>query len=667
MTSLEDFFPYPGFRPHQREMLEFCSACARDGGIALIDAPTGSGKSSILAALVAGGGGRRVLVAVRTVSQLNTFIREASLIRRKKRDLRVAYLIGKRGMCPLAGEGDVYRRCEGVKAFSSTLMRQRAENGALVPSRDPFIRQQIHRMDPQRPILCPYFIASRVFLRSESGLRMAPSPELRSAADRVLREDVLPHQLKEVAHPVCPYEMMVLAAQKADVILLNYQHVFDEEISKTLFANLDIDPSETILLIDEAHNCGDAVSAAQSVAIDQMTLDQAGQELAGFARGKGTAAALQQVLPRISEFMDGVKNSPEAEDWFDPGIFDRMVVRGFLYKDMGAIVDDLMELSEKIHEKNMREGDFRESAIEKMTRFLFSLSSSSSDPSFLTLFQKDEGRVTLEVRCIDPGIRLSEIGSSHHACILISGTLSPVESYARLYFRDIAVNTLSLPNAFPRENRLVLCAKDITTAYSMRQNDSNLDLIEDYIREFSHLPGNLAVYFPSYQFLDHYAGRLGERLGNKVIYVEPRDAREAEESLREFLSLPGSGRAGILLAVCGGKWSEGLDYRGELLRAAMVIGLPLAPFNHVRKMIIEYYRRRFGEEGEFLCYTLPAVNRAQQALGRVLRTPEDRGVLVFGEKRFLDGRVNRGLSPWIREELHPCLFSDFKKVVRSWK
>jgi DNA excision repair protein ERCC-2 len=84
-------------------------------------------------------------------------------------------------------------------------------------------------------------------------------------------------------------------------------------------------------------------------------------------------------------------------------------------------------------------------------------------------------------------------------------------------------------------------------------------------------------------------------------------------------------------------------------------------------MIIEYYRRRFGDEGEFLCYTLPAVNRAQQALGRVLRTPDDRGVLVFGERRFLDGRVNRGLSPWMREELRPCHFPDFQKVVRSWR
>ncbi len=56
----------------------------------------------------------------------------------------------------------------------------------------------------------------------------------------------------------------------------------------------------------------------------------------------------------------------------------------------------------------------------------------------------------------------------------------------------------------------------------------------------------------------------------------------------------------------------------------MVIGLPLAPFNRVRKMMIEYFRHKFGEEGEFLCYTLPAINRSLQALGRVLRTPEDR-------------------------------------------
>ena len=99
----------------------------------------------------------------------------------------------------------------------------------------------------------------------------------------------------------------------------------------------------------------------------------------------------------------------------------------------------------------------------------------------------------------------------------------------------------------------------------------------------------------------------------------------------------------------------------------MVIGLPLAPFNRVRKMMIEYFRHKFGEEGEFLCYTLPAINRSLQALGRVLRTPEDRGVLVLGEKRFLEKRVHNALPAWIRKEMVACDAAQFREMISRWK
>lgn len=667
MDSLDDWFPYPDFRPHQEEMLDFGLSCARDGAIGLIDAPTGSGKSSVLAALLAAREGKKILVAVRTVSQLNTFIRELSLIREKKPGLKVAYLIGKRGMCLLGGEGDVYRRCEGVKGFSTTLMRQRAEKGSLVPSRDPYIQQQIRRMDPQKPLLCPHFIGSRVFIQSEGSVRMVPSSALQTKADRVTSQTVWPHAIREIASGICPYEMMILAAQKADVILLNYQHVFSEDIRQSLYSNLNLDPGETILLIDEAHNCGDAISAAQSVTITRDTLLLAGVELTGLKRSRPGAEALQQVIPRISQFMEGLENSFETEDWFDPAIFDRMVVKGSLYRDMSEILDDLTDISEKFREKNIRTGDFKETALERLTSFIQKISQSYTDPSYLTLYRRDEGILSLEVRSIDPGSSLQEIAKSHHSCLLISGTLSPVESYARYYFGSHPVRTLALPNAFPKKNRLIVCAHDITTTFSMRQNEKNLTLIQSYIEAFSRLPGNLAIYFPSYQILDLFSGNVMRSVKKKKIFIEPRDPRDAEESLRAFLSLPESGESGLLLAVCGGKWSEGLDYRGELLRGAMVIGLPLAPFNQVRKMIIEYFRRRFGEEGEFLCYTLPAINRAQQALGRVLRTPEDRGVLVLGEKRFLEPRVKSGLPAWMREEISACSIHEFGGLVRAWK
>ena len=147
----------------------------------------------------------------------------------------------------------------------------------------------------------------------------------------------------------------------------------------------------------------------------------------------------------------------------------------------------------------------------------------------------------------------------------------------------------------------------------------------------------------------------------------PAPAADAGTALREFLALPGRGKAGVLFAVTGGKWSEGLDYRGEMLSGAMVVGLPLAPFNRVRRMVIDYFVRKFGDEGEFISYTLPAINRALQALGRVLRTPEDRGVLVLAEQRFLEGRVLSGLPPWMQEELAVVDLKGFREAIARWR
>jgi DNA excision repair protein ERCC-2 len=668
MDKLDAYFPYDSYRPYQREMLERVGQVAGEGGIAMIDAPTGSGKSSVVAALLAERAGRKIFVAVRTISQLNTFIRELELIRRKKRPISYSYLIGKRSLCMLSGEGDVYRRCEGVKAVSTNLMRERAEQGSLVPSKDPVITHQIRRLDEEHPVICPYYIRSRIFLSGEgSGLRMVPSTPLKAKAERVARELARPDELRDIGDGICPYEMLLFAAQRSDVIVVNYHHLFDEEIRNQLYGSLGIEPADVMLLIDEAHNCGDVMTGIMNVVVGEPVLAQADREISGIRRHLKSAAAIRQIITNITTFMQGLKNSHETEDWFDPAIFNRMVVRGSLYKDMSTVVEDLMKISEYIREKNMMAGEYSTSATEILTAFLFRLSCSSTDPGFLTIYRREEAEIFLEIRSIDPSERLRDLALSHHCSILISGTLSPVESYQRYYFGDQPVITCSLPNVFPKKNRMVLCAGDITTAFSMRENSENSARIVQYIRNFSRVKGNIAIYFPSYQILDTYARMLSETLASRNLIIEPKDARDAGEALRTFLSLPSRGKSGILFAVAGGKWSEGLDYRGELLSGAMVIGLPLAPYNRVRKMTIDYFRHKFGNEGEFISYTLPALNRAQQAIGRVLRTPEDRGILIFGEKRFLETRVRNGLPGWIREELVECTAESFGEAMKRWK
>ena len=668
MDIIDTYFPYSEYRPGQRHMLEVAATVARDGGIAMIDAPTGSGKSSVVASLLAERRKRKIVIAVRTVSQLTTFIRELELVRKKKPDLKTVYLVGKKSMCPLGGDGDVYRRCEGVKAFSNSLMRDRADKGALTPSKDPFIIQQIRLMDKEHPVLCPYYIRSKMFVPAETiGVKMVPSTALRAKAERVIANPVPPRELAEFCADICPYEMMMQAARNTDVVILNYHHLFNRDIREQLYANLGVEPQDVLLLIDEAHNCGDVITGIESVTLEERDLEQASRELSGMRKRHKGAEAVQHVLPRLTEFIRGLVNSTETEDWFDPAIFERMILRESLYKAMDEIVDDLMGMSEFIREKNVQSGEFRETAIERLTEFLVRLAHSSTDPAFLTVYRKDETGITLEVRNIDPAASLSDVCGSHACCILISGTLSPVESFRRYYFGNATVTTLALPNAFPKENRLVLAANDITTAYSMRQNKENTTRITDYIRAFSALKGNRAIYFPSYQILESYANLAVQHIRNRKIFIEPRDAGEAGAALSQFLSLPMRGESGVMFAVSGGKWSEGLDYRGEMLNGAMVVGLPLAPFNRVRRMMIEYYRHKFGEEGEFICYTLPAINRSLQALGRVLRTPEDRGVLVLAEKRFLERRVRYALPGWMQEEMIEGDITKFREVIGTWK
>ena len=235
MDSIDTYFPYSEYRPGQRHMLEVAAQVARDGGIVMIDAPTGSGKSSVVASLLAERKKKKIVIAVRTVSQLTTFIRELELVKKKQPQIKTVYLVGKKSMCPLGGEGDIYRKCEGVKAFSSSLMRDRADKGALIPSKDAFIIQQIRRMDKEHPLLCPYYIASKMFVPAETmGVKMVASTELRAKADRVIAHSVPPRELTEFSGACCPYELMMQAARNTDVVILNYHHLFNRDIREQL-------------------------------------------------------------------------------------------------------------------------------------------------------------------------------------------------------------------------------------------------------------------------------------------------------------------------------------------------------------------------------------------------------------------------------------------------
>ena len=164
------------------------------------------------------------------------------------------------------------------------------------------------------------------------------------------------------------------------------------------------------------------------------------------------------------------------------------------------------------------------------------------------------------------------------------------------------------------------------------------------------------MFFTSYPMMNAYrevCQSSCQRAGKKLC-IEPRSAEDVPQVLGEFFRLAGRG-GGVLTGVCGGKLAEGIDYKGEALNGVAVIGLPLAAFNEIQREINGYYTRKYGPaKGMLIAYTLPAINRALQAAGRVIRAESENGVLLFCDRRFSEqgpGEVGSFLPAWVKDEM----------------
>jgi len=641
MKEYMQMFPYESFRPNQERMLDTVYHTCKDKKILLIDAPTGSGKSSVIVPTIsyAKTHHKKVLIAVRTISQLKIFIKELNLMRIKNPDLTFSYLVGKNTMCPKCDEGNVYALCDMMKKHTIRSMSLKTLDGS--PSTDENV--------------CEYYKNSKDIVVSDGKLVAYPSNELLEKSNYFLANTMYYEDMRKHAGlNICPYEMTIEAARKTDVIIVNYYHIFNEGIRESLYYNIGLDPADTILILDEAHNLGNVAQEVQSVTITHKILENAYSE-AEFASKTVDVKSVISIIDYTKKFMSNYNSGYDREDCF--------YIKNFLSgcPNLKLCINTIEEAVEVLKNNVIKGFEYKEGALEKYNDFLNLLSVSMYDNSFIGVYTKNTYGVSLEIRNIDPSGLLNETMNMHHSAILISGTLSPVDMYKKYYFgTNDKINTIVLPNSFPKENRKIFVTSDATSIYSKRNDTTNISAYSMHMKLFCEIPGNIAIYFPSYAVQQQYVDIVRSFKLSKQIFVEPKSSRDASEMLNIYMNLPKTGKSGILLAICGGKWSEGLDYYGDMMNASMVVGLPLSQYSNVQKVINEHFKMKFGNDGEYIAYTLPAINRASQALGRVIRNETDRGVLVLADVRYTYKNINRALPGWMIDEMVNVTSLNFK-------
>ena len=681
-------------------MLDAVYECVSKGdhGVLMIDAPTGTGKTSCISAALAAAPGK-IMVAVRTVSQIGIYIDEINKIWSKTRHHpEISYMVGKQKMCPINGEfqdESVYSGCSRLREWTKNYVSSRInkfEAGVYDPTKD-----SIPGEEPGYRTFCPYYLKSREAFELNGKVHFRRSGLALEVIDKMKEKVTPPSELADACHGVCPYEIMSLYAKNSDIVIVNYSHIFSPDFQDIIFQWLEIERDNVTLIVDEAHNLGDMIRAMSARTLTTHMIDLAEREVDKFEGTLGQARleetksesswrregikVIRILLPRLKKFL----LSRQARMQEGEALLDADLFRTFLYdgiKDIDESLSYFSDVAVAVAELNLSESD-RENlqgdiqpSLALVLLFLRDIEQAETDESYqrkiVVTANGSRKWARLEVIKIDPASTIRRIVDNINATVMLSGTFSPLDAY-ELYClgEENRAKKLSLPNPFPRENRLLISSEKATTQLEAREDADNKREISEHIQSLIEcVPGNVAVFFTSYPMMNNYKSiclQSAKEVGKKLC-IEPRGSEGVTELLETFFRL-GSVGGGVLMGVCGGKLAEGIDYKGEALNGVAVIGLPLAVYDDIQKEVNAYYIRRYGKtNGMLIAYTLPAINRALQAAGRVIRAESERGVLLFCDRRFgVEGLgcVNQFLPIWVRDELEVENSDEGRKVIEN--
>lgn len=459
--------------------------------------------------------------------------------------------------------------------------------------------------------------------------RIAESDLYRRLLDRPLVDpDRIRRLCKEAG--ICPFEVSLDLSGMVDAVVCDYNYVFDPAVALSRFgegANRD-----TLLVIDEAHNLLERGRDYYSPALERSDLAALFPVLA--AGRSPSHRRLEVLFTELEALVDGVARAASGDD---TGPLET-VVEEFDPAPLAALRERLdSALVLYLLDSQSRGGTLPDDPLLRFAngfgRFVNGATLAGSE--FLRIFRRREDRSEqLKILCLDPGRQLGRRIRSFAGTAAMSATLQPISYYRQvLGFRKTKTDTAVFPSPFPARNRLALVVPSVSTLY--RDRPANYDPIARIIERTVGLrQANYLVFFPSFAFLVQVARRL-KTPGFTVIRQEPEMSLQQRAEVLDALAA--GERPHLVLAVQGGIFAEGVDYPGEMAAGVIVVGPGLPQVCFERELIKRHFQETAGQGFEF-AFLYPGMNRAVQAAGRLIRSPEDRGVIMLLGRRFASSR-----------------------------
>ena len=453
---------------------------------------------------------------------------------------------------------------------------------------------------------------------------------------------------------VCPFEMCLDLSVWVDGVICDYNYAFDPNVHLKRFFGENIS-GDYIFLIDEAHNLVERGREMYSAEISRQTLFTLRKKIR--KHFPKLARALDKASRQMLELEEDLKASQNPYQVLsNPGVLPVtfLTISG--------------ELEEILEEKNLEE-ELRKEILELyfVVRDFLNVSELVDENYVVYTEYFGENDFRLRLFCVNPAANLSEYLKKGSSAVFFSATLFPMLYYRELLTTETDAYGIYVQSPFSAKNRRILIGSDVSSRYT-RRNHTEYRKIAEYIsRCVWQRQGNYMVFFPSYRLMEDVYQVYEEEFSVDWVRCIRQNSdmteREREEFLEEFQS-----REGTLVGFCvlGGIFSEGVDLTGESLIGAIIVGTGLPQICSEREILKEYYDRK-KQSGFDYAYRYPGMNKVLQAAGRVIRTKEDRGVILLLDDRFL-GRDYGEIFPREWKDRSSCRLNTVEEAVsRFWR
>ncbi|QRF75763.1 ATP-dependent DNA helicase [Thermoplasmatales archaeon] len=583
-------------REYQKNVIDFVTASVRLGGSAAVEAPTGSGKTimGLISALnLSDNGARKILYLTRTNSQQEQVISELRKIG-KSFGVKAVALQGRTNLCAL------YKEVEDSADFTAESLSR-------------FCSLRKRKVMSGDTSACRYF-NDTVRSKAVQGYLFDNNPTA---------EEFFVYA-KE--NGFCAYESLKFSLKDANMVIAPYALLLNPVTSGRLIYNWGVSRNQLIVILDEAHNLPDIAREFASFSVSVNQLNMAERESTEF----GDFELMQRV--RTSDFIEMLRNaisdlvrdkigeSGEARIRFDEFREYMMIENSMNSEKYHSLVDYMSIFGDYIAEKREKDGKVPRTVVLSVADRLRAWET-LDDEVYAAIVSKDR-LGTIEAVCLDPSKILDPLRESW--TIHMSGTLDPIEVYKNVTgFPEMT--HMIVPYIFPEENRKIVYDGSMTTKYDEfdeREASKMHDMIENLITKVGR---NTIVFFPSYSTMEKVTSQ-----GFEFSYFSER--RDIDQgSLMEMIRKFRAGKSAIF-AVSGGRMSEGMNFPGVELEMVIIAGIPYPRPDARHKAIMEYYERKYGN-GWLYSVIFPTAIKMKQAIGRLIRNENDRGMAVILDRR----------------------------------